>query len=1071
MVLRLAMMGALAGVMLMTSRGMAQIELPPSKPGERIVVRADAARHWKKGSYDVWLLEGHAEIKQGGNVCRGDEAVLWIKRGAARDDTPSEQPDPLLGRQKYLSQNRLAGGMPAPQGGFGANRWAGGSPTPQGGFGAPRSEEPRSEEPRTEIPRHKVIAYLEGNVEFDCAGRRRPAARPPSTARGAGWLGRFYSTVPVSVDVPHVVSGAPRDMPEVYDHGMARRDPKPPAVQRTQFTQPIGGGPAVGAPPPGSRRLSFFGRYAGGFEVDSFGDPGEERVVVIRGGVNLIMDGLPQNRQIDILADKLVLWTRGMADPQPGADTIEDDNMPLEVYMEGNVVFREDDRVVYADRMYFDVKQENGTVVSAEVLTPAPGYGGLLRLKAALIRIRGGSEMYARSGFVTSSRLARPGYRVQSREIFVEDEQIPVNDPRTGAPLIDPESGEQVFDHEQTVTAKHNVMFIGPAPVFYWPRFSTNLDDPSTLLVGAFFQQDLVFGFWSEAEIDAFQLLGIDSQPKGTDWTFTISDLTKRGYGGGTWFKLDRQDMFGIPGKIYGLLDVWGLRDKGFDNLGAGRSAVPPENPSTRLRGRAVGNFRWNLPKNTTLTGEFGFISDRNFLEEYYEYEWDLMKDQSTDLQLKQLNNNRAWSVNTDVRVNPFFTDTNWLPRGDHFMLGQSLLGDRLTYFEHSSAGYAQNLITDLPTDPQDLANFVLLPWEQFGNHQGTRFTTKHEVDAPFDLGPFKFVPYVGGELDHWDQNLAGNSTNRAWGEAGIRGSIPFWSANPNIESNLFNVHGIAHKMVFSGDASVADTNVRMTSLPLYDPLDDNAQELFRRRFAQFTYGGTTPLQFDPRFYALRAGIQNSVTSPVPEVTDRMAAARFGLLQRWQTKRGPPGQRRIMDWVVLDMNAVYFPNAARDNFGQSFGLVNYDFRWYVGDRVAIVSDAGLDFFVGGQRTFTIGATLQRSPRVNWFLGYNTLNGPFTYDVVTLTHSYQMSPKWLYNASTSFALQPGGAVGESVGLSRVGESFIMNVSFYVDSTKNNVGFNYMLTPRFLGPKMMQRINGAAGIPMAGANGLE
>jgi len=1037
-VLRIAMASVLVGVVFMASVAMAEVNLPPIDPHQRITISADSAHHWKKGGYDVWLLKGHAEITQAGNVCRSDAAVLWIKRAEAPDDTPLDQPsDRPSGRP--FSRN-----------------------------------EKKRDEPVAEQSRHKIIAYLEGNVDF--SGGKHPAKRPPAE-RGAGWFGRFYSTVPVSMDVAHVVSGAPRVMPAVYENGMDRRGPKTPAVRQAQYTQPVGDPPATGAPPPGTRRLRFFPRYAGdGFTVDSPEAGLNERVIVVTGGVNLLMDGLQNDGQIDILADKLVIWTRGTANPQPGAETVEDDDIPLEVYMEGNVVFREDDRVMYAERMFFDVMQKNGTVISAEVLTPAPGYGGLLRMKAELIRIRGGNEIYARSGYFTSSRFARPGYRVQSHEIFVEDEKRPLTDPQTGAPMRDPETGEPLFDHDQTLTAKHNVMFLGPVPVFYWPRFSTNLDEPSTLLVGAFFQQDKIFGYWSEVELDANQLLGIKSPPKGTDWTFTLSDLSKRGFGGGTWFKLDRQEMFGIPGHVYGLLDVWGLHDKGLDNLGRTRSSVSPENSITPgLRGRVLGTFLWDLPNRLKLTGELGIQSDRNFLEQYYEAEYDLRKDESTDLQLKQINDNRAWSVNTDVRINPFVTDTNWLPRGDHYMLGQSLLGDRLTYYEHSSGGYGQNMITDLPTNPEDLANFQLLPWEKFGNHQGSRFTTKHEIDAPFDLGPFKLTPHVGGELDHWDQNLAGDSTNRAWGQVGIRGSIPFWNANPNIESELFNVHGIAHKMVFSADASVARTNVNLATLPLYDPLDDNAQELWRRRFATFTYGatptGTTPIQFDPRFYALRAGIQDSVTTPVPEVEGNMAAVRMGLNQRWQTKRGPPGKRRIIDWIVLDMNAVYFPNPNRDNFGATFGLVNYDFRWHVGDRVTITSDSIIDFFNQGQRTLNIGATLQRSPRVNWYIGYNSMNGPFTYDSVTLSHSYQMSPKWLYNSSTSFALQQPSNVGETFGVSRIGEAFIMNVSFYVDSNKNNYGFNYMLAPRFLGPKMLRKINGAGGVPIAGANGLE
>jgi hypothetical protein len=257
--------------------------------------------------------------------------------------------------------------------------------------------------------------------------------------------------------------------------------------------------------------------------------------------------------------------------------------------------------------------------------------------------------------------------------------------------------------------------------------------------------------------------------------------------------------------------------------------------------------------------------------------------------------------------------------------------------------------------------------------------------------------------------------------------------------------------------------------LPLYDALDDNSQERYRRRFAFLDYGGTTPFRFDPRSYALRNGLQNWVSSPVSAIADRLAAVRFGLRQRWQTKRGPVGNRRIIDWIVLDTNAVYFPNPARDNFGQAFGLVNYDFRWHVGDKLTVLSDGGYDFFAQGQRTFTIGATVAQPPRLNWNVSFRSLNGPFTYNYVSLTHTYMLSPKWMYTAGTSFALGQQN-IGQNISITRIGESFATNVAFYVDNTKNNYGFNFMVTPRFLGPQMLRRV-GAGSVPMAGLTGLE
>ena len=55
---------------------------------------------------------------------------------------------------------------------------------------------------------------------------------------------------------------------------------------------------------------------------------------------------------------------------------------------------------------------------------------------------------------------------------------------------------------------------------------------------------------------------------------------------------------------------------------------------------------------NLQLSAEVGWISDRNFLEQYLEREWDEQKDQTTGVELKQATDNHSWSITADARVN-----------------------------------------------------------------------------------------------------------------------------------------------------------------------------------------------------------------------------------------------------------------------------------------------------------------------------------------------------------------------------------------------------------------------------------
>ncbi len=52
--------------------------------------------------------------------------------------------------------------------------------------------------------------------------------------------------------------------------------------------------------------------------------------------------------------------------------------------------------------------------------------------------------------------------------------------------------------------------------------------------------------------------------------------------------------------------------------------------PEKSYRYRLFWQHREMLPYDLQLTAEAGWISDRNFLEEYYKSEWETLKDENT---------------------------------------------------------------------------------------------------------------------------------------------------------------------------------------------------------------------------------------------------------------------------------------------------------------------------------------------------------------------------------------------------------------------------------------------------------
>ena len=125
---------------------------------------------------------------------------------------------------------------------------------------------------------------------------------------------------------------------------------------------------------------------------------------------------------------------------------------------------------------------------------------------------------------------------------------------------------------------------------------------------------------------------------------------------------------------------------------------MPEENP----RGRILGRHRSQPRRGPSAdSGELGLISDRNFLEQYYEQEWDEEKDQTTGVEMSNgQRGDHSWSISSDVRANDFFTQTEWLPRFDHFWLGHPLLSDWLNWTEHTNVGYAKLRTLTEPLNP-----------------------------------------------------------------------------------------------------------------------------------------------------------------------------------------------------------------------------------------------------------------------------------------------------------------------------------------------------------------------------------
>ena len=963
----------------------AEIELPVGSPEQAIVLGAEAGRSWQQGSYEVWYLRG-CQLRQGGMIIEGAEGIAWVEPG-----------DPALNKKS------------------------------------------------------RVLLYVEGpGLTF------KNQSESGLTAMHANyWYGQLESSSGVTIAVKRTRLG--NDRPAVYERALAaRRGEVPTGVWQAQFSEPTE--PGVGETKPrggtnlrlGNFHVQIQGRSNVNWDLQLQPDPnGGETIAIAKNGIKAIFEGIEvpgvgSIGTVSLETDSMVAWA---ADKDASRDA-GDDKLPLELYLEGNVIFRQANRVIYADRMYYNVTDDFGVVLNAEILTPIPEYNGLLRLKADVLRQVDKQHFIAYGAALTTSRLGVPRYWFQAEEVKLVDIQTTQLDPLTGRVLLDPDTREPVVTHNMMATSRDNFLYLGGVPIFYWPVMATNLTSPSYYIDRLKVKSDSVYGVQFLADWDARQLLGVENAREGTRWTISTDLLSKRGFGIGTLYQYDVNEMFRLPGPAQGRFDAWGLKEQGLDNLGADRRALVPERD---FRGRLLWTHRQLLGNGYQLTAEIGLISDRNFLEQYYEHEWDEQKDQATGVELKRYDENASWSIAADVRTNDFFTQTEWFPRFDHYLVGQSLLGDRLSWQEHTRVGFARLRTAGAPADPIDAAKFDPLAGEA-GNPQGIVASSRQEISMPLKWNSIKIAPYLLGEAAFYGNDINGADASRLLGQVGVRANLVMWQARQEIRSRLFNVNGLAHKVIWHADLYWADANQDMDQFPRYDALDDDSIEHFRRRFFFDTFagssGGNVHPKWDERFFALRSNMQGSVTAASGEIVDDMLAARLGVHQRWQTKRGVIGRERIVDWIVLDVEGTLFPSPNRDNFGQHLGLLDYDFRWHLGDRFTVLSDGYADFFGDGLQMVTIGGLMSRPERGRFYLGYRSIGGPISSSVVHASLTYRMGDKWAAIAGTSFDLGSTGNIGQRLDLVKIGESALIRFGISMDESRDNLGIHLSIEPRFL-----------------------
>ncbi len=577
--------------------------------------------------------------------------------------------------------------------------------------------------------------------------------------------------------------------------------------------------------------------------------------------------------------------------------------------------------------------------------------------------------------------------------------------------------------------------------LFGLPSMRSNFQRPDVPLQSVHAGYDSTWGPSLETRWFLARLLGMKEAP-GTESRFLLDYFGKRGIGAGAEIEYVRKDNFG---RMFGYL----IHDHGEDRLGSSRFRKDLE-PPRKLRGRFSWEHRQFLADDWQLTTGVDYSSDEFFVEQYWRNEF-YLSDRETYVHLKKSRDNWGVSLLGKGRINDFEDRLEELPSAEFHLTGQSLFDDKFTLYSDSQASHMRQRIGN--------EHLNLISEEDF-----TFLSHRTELDMPLWLKPFKVVPYVAGTLAYDDRSgfqrarvdytptmlalmgtprEAPHGGNCQWiAEAGMRAGTQLWKTYPSVESRLWDLDGLRHIIephLLAAVFEESDVNIRQRDL-----------------------------------------------------------LNVGVSQRWQTKRGPDGQKRTVDWMRLDLDTVWLNNnegpsdagpgpdrltwakpfvpmrvysapqifngdLARptapiptpfgtvEMFGPRRDYFSADYIWRVSDTTAVLSDMYYDVRSGVVNQMNVGFSRLVWPNLSYYIGSRYLRrvqvlGEKGSQAFTFAATYELDPRYTLVFAQQVDFDYGSNIRSEVTLIRRYHRLYWGVTYSADNSLDTQSFVVSIWPQ-------------------------
>ncbi len=688
-----------------------------------------------------------------------------------------------------------------------------------------------------------------------------------------------------------------------------------------------------------------------------------------------------------------------------------------EIYAEGDVIIIQkygktgEESKAMCKQLYFDLHARKGIMLDAWLKVYEPGNQSFFYMTAKKVRQFGTDDpnktrIKLYNARITNDSFGKPLMYVDAPTVEVERVRRAASEKSLHRP-----------SRITSVTAYNMTAKVRGFPFLYLP-FAAG----STL--NRYFLRSITTG--NSSRYGTYVLTKWDLKRLGlldNDWdelTLRADYYSKRGPAIGFDYEYSRPDFFG-------KLSAYYIKDTGKDHFGDEKLE-----PGTDNRGRIRLQHRHFLGDGWIADLEFSKISDRRFMDEFFERELEEDKDQENLLYLHRTWKHYMITALGKVEVNDFMSSTEYMPQFGFNILSLPILNDRL-YF---------SMDTEVANLRRDYRGHPLY----YHDRRTLRADVNTEIAAPFSLGIFRLRPYVGLRGTLYEHTVSDSSEGRLAGYAGLEATTHFSKIYYDSEGRSKLRHIIEPRFKVY---SVFMNTVSPQDIVQYDSVDS---------------------------------------------VNRMTVTQIGLRNTFQTKRGPAGNRRSFDFLMIDAELNIYSNNDSigyyddprigeriyngssleqkicDNFKSEFrwkvnerfevfggAVYNLDneridlhqigFRWYPSDVTSVafrnfcIRNDGSSTFSSYSNIFNYNSSLESGVFSSNRIGIDSKD-----NILELDIGYQASDKWSFGIFIQYDAHEGEMEEASFVIRRYFHVWVMDITFEIDDGDDDVGFTVGFSPR-------------------------